>query len=171
MSSLGLAKGDKLFYAKGMAKVILPATLRSKGCDASNANDEEPAQDEMEFSDDEQEAVARANAKQKKRYDLCWGRVFLLACQPALAVKRDHMTGVASQNRGRHACVSPAVALYANHSWPLRRGTLLRGSLRWGTSDRLCCVTALAVRRRRLQEPVLRVGCLLGCAQARQAGR
>lgn len=38
---------------------------RLKGSDASNVHDEEPGEDEIEFSDDEAEAVHRSRLKQK----------------------------------------------------------------------------------------------------------
>jgi hypothetical protein len=50
----------------------------TKGCDASNAHDEEAAQDEMEYSDDEQEAAARAHAKAKRKKCVCGGRCCML---------------------------------------------------------------------------------------------
>jgi H/ACA ribonucleoprotein complex non-core subunit NAF1 len=36
-----------------------------KGSDASNVHDEEPADDELEFSDDEAEAAYRSHLKRK----------------------------------------------------------------------------------------------------------
>jgi H/ACA ribonucleoprotein complex non-core subunit NAF1 len=58
----------------GKAVFCVPATSRFvfvdrikaiKGSDASNVYDEEPADDELEFSDDEAEAAFRSQLKRK----------------------------------------------------------------------------------------------------------
>ncbi|EIW86990.1 NAF1-domain-containing protein [Coniophora puteana RWD-64-598 SS2] len=46
--------------------VFMEALQRMKGSDASNMHDEEPAEDELEFSDDEQEVAARRERKNKR---------------------------------------------------------------------------------------------------------
>ena len=43
----------------------------AKGSDASNAHDEEPGEDEVEFSDDEQEASYRRMLKERFFYVAC----------------------------------------------------------------------------------------------------
>jgi H/ACA ribonucleoprotein complex non-core subunit NAF1 len=45
--------------------VFLNQLKKWKGSDASNVYDEEPAQDELEFSDDEEEAAFRSQRKRK----------------------------------------------------------------------------------------------------------
>jgi H/ACA ribonucleoprotein complex non-core subunit NAF1 len=45
--------------------VFLSQIKHFKGSDASNVNDEEPAEDEIEFSDDEQEAAFKSSRKQR----------------------------------------------------------------------------------------------------------
>lgn len=59
-----IREGEELFYVKTKAKQIIKAELlRKKGCDASNAFDEEVHENEMEFSDDEEETVHRKKEK------------------------------------------------------------------------------------------------------------
>jgi H/ACA ribonucleoprotein complex non-core subunit NAF1 len=41
---------------------------QSKGSDASNIHDEEPAEHELEFSDDEEEAAFKRATKLKRKY-------------------------------------------------------------------------------------------------------
>ena len=56
--------GDKLFYCNNKCKIFNKLNLvGKKGCDASNAFDEEIAENEKDFSDDEEEK----NAKKKKK--------------------------------------------------------------------------------------------------------
>lgn len=50
--------------------VFLREIKRLKGSDASNVHDEEPAEDELEFSDDEAEAAHRQ--RMKKKYTFYW---------------------------------------------------------------------------------------------------
>jgi H/ACA ribonucleoprotein complex non-core subunit NAF1 len=45
--------------------VFLSHLKHLKGSDASNLHDEEPAEDELEFSDDEQEAAFKSSRKRK----------------------------------------------------------------------------------------------------------
>ena len=66
--------GSSVFFApelKAATKYILTSAINSKGTDASGMNDEEPPLDEVEFSDDEQEAAVKMAAKQAKRGESC----------------------------------------------------------------------------------------------------
>jgi H/ACA ribonucleoprotein complex non-core subunit NAF1 len=45
--------------------VFLSQLKKWKGSDASNVHDEEPADDELEFSDDEEEAAFKSQRKRK----------------------------------------------------------------------------------------------------------
>ncbi|KAI0484838.1 Gar1/Naf1 RNA binding region-domain-containing protein [Xylariaceae sp. FL0804] len=68
ISSLGLAFGTKIFYPPKHASYCFSEALRGvKGTDASNWHDEEPADDEVEFSDDEKEAEHKRRQKAKKK--------------------------------------------------------------------------------------------------------
>ena len=56
--------GKPVFYVPAQSTYVLTQLLRSmKGSDASNMWDEEVAEDEIEYSDDEQEAEAKRRAK------------------------------------------------------------------------------------------------------------
>ena len=56
----------EVFHVPRRSKyVFLREIVRIKGSDASNVNDEEPAEDELEFSDDEAEAAHRQHMKRK----------------------------------------------------------------------------------------------------------
>ncbi|KAI9028521.1 Gar1/Naf1 RNA binding region-domain-containing protein [Hyaloraphidium curvatum] len=60
--------GKPVFYAADMAHFVFTKALKAqKGSDASNKFDEEPDEDEREFSDDEEEAEYRRQQKAKKR--------------------------------------------------------------------------------------------------------
>ena len=61
--------GDKLFFCSNRANVINAIELknRSKGCDASNAFDEEVSEDEQDYSDDEEEVQAKIRKKNNKK--------------------------------------------------------------------------------------------------------
>ena len=61
--------GDKLFFCSNRANVINAIELKnkSKGCDASNAFDEEVSEGEKDYSDDEEEVQAKLRRKQNKR--------------------------------------------------------------------------------------------------------
>jgi rRNA processing protein Gar1 len=50
-----IQKGHTIYFVNQKAKTIQPNQLSRKGCDASNAFDEELSDDEMECSDDEEE--------------------------------------------------------------------------------------------------------------------
>ena len=60
---------DKLFYCSNKANVINAIELKNKnkGCDASNAFDEEVSEGEKDFSDDEEEVNAKIIRKKKKK--------------------------------------------------------------------------------------------------------
>lgn len=65
-SSLNLIIGKSLLFPKSKSKLILTKELmKSKGCDASNAFDEEVNEDELEFSDDEEEVHFKNKKKNK----------------------------------------------------------------------------------------------------------
>ena len=61
--------GDKLFFCSNRANVINAIELKnkSKGCDASNAFDEEVSEDEQDYSDDEEEVQAKIRRKKNKK--------------------------------------------------------------------------------------------------------
>ena len=61
--------GDKLFFCSNRANVINAIELKnkSKGCDASNAFDEEVGEDEKDYSDDEEEVQAKIRRKNNKK--------------------------------------------------------------------------------------------------------
>jgi rRNA processing protein Gar1 len=64
----GLFPGKSIFFAKTRSKQVVPNFLiKHKGCDASNAFDEEIQEDEMEFSDDEQEVKFKSRKKSRKQ--------------------------------------------------------------------------------------------------------
>ncbi|KAI6083805.1 NAF1-domain-containing protein [Hypoxylon rubiginosum] len=68
IKAYGLELGTKVFYTPKHASYVFTQTLRQqKGTDASNWHDEEPADDEMEFSDDEKEAEYKRQQKAKKK--------------------------------------------------------------------------------------------------------
>lgn len=68
IKAFGLELGTKVFYTPKHATYVFTQSLRQqKGTDASNWHDEEPADDEMEFSDDEKEAEYKRQQKAKKR--------------------------------------------------------------------------------------------------------
>lgn len=51
-----VTKGEQLYYVKAKAQIIAKRDLlKNKGCDASNAFDEEISESDREFSDDEKE--------------------------------------------------------------------------------------------------------------------
>ena len=61
--------GDKLFFCSNRVNVINAIELKnkSKGCDASNAFDEEVSEDEKDYSDDEEEVQAKIRRKNNKK--------------------------------------------------------------------------------------------------------
>ncbi|XXG99350.1 hypothetical protein Hte_005687 [Hypoxylon texense] len=68
IQAFGLELGTKVFYTPKHASYVFTQSLRQqKGTDASNWHDEEPGDDEMEFSDDEKEAEYKRQQKAKKR--------------------------------------------------------------------------------------------------------
>ncbi|KAJ1960422.1 hypothetical protein IWQ62_004239, partial [Dispira parvispora] len=63
-----VAVGVKIFYLPDHTKeVSLTALSKLKGSDASNIYDEEVAENEVEFSDDEEEAKKRTQLRQRNR--------------------------------------------------------------------------------------------------------
>nr|KAJ3412353.1 hypothetical protein HK105_002374 [Polyrhizophydium stewartii] len=63
-----IAVGMPVFFTKDLVKFVFTQPLRRiKGSDASNLYDEEVAEDQMEFSDDEQEAAFRRELKEKRK--------------------------------------------------------------------------------------------------------
>lgn len=56
----------KVYHVPQRSNFVFMQQIRAmKGSDASNMNDEEPADHELEFSDDEAEAEHRRNLKKK----------------------------------------------------------------------------------------------------------
>ena len=67
MAAAGVATGKQVFWVPAHAVWVFNDTLRVKGSDASNLHDEEVGQDEVEFSDDEQEAEYKRMLKQQRK--------------------------------------------------------------------------------------------------------
>ncbi|KAL4977286.1 Gar1/Naf1 RNA binding region-domain-containing protein [Aspergillus desertorum] len=64
----GLSRGTVVYYVVDHSTFVFTQPLKGlKGSDASNFHDEEVAEDEVEFSDDEQEAEYRRKLKQKRQ--------------------------------------------------------------------------------------------------------
>ncbi|KAL5334660.1 Gar1/Naf1 RNA binding region-domain-containing protein [Aspergillus crustosus] len=64
----GLSRGTVVYYVVEHSTFVFTQPLKGlKGSDASNFHDEEVAEDEVEFSDDEQEAEYRRRLKQKRQ--------------------------------------------------------------------------------------------------------
>ena len=64
----GLSRGTPVYYVEEHSTFVFTQPLKGlKGSDASNFHDEEVAEDEAEFSDDEQEAEYRRKLKQKRQ--------------------------------------------------------------------------------------------------------
>mmetsp|Transcript_27256 Transcript_27256/g.26303 ORF Transcript_27256/g.26303 Transcript_27256/m.26303 type:complete len:115 (+) Transcript_27256:535-879(+) len=69
-SALGELKGKEVFIVQKCMKVVtsdIPKLLNQKGCDASNAFDEEIRKEEQEFSDDELEQRIKREKKEARR--------------------------------------------------------------------------------------------------------
>ena len=60
---------DKLYYCSNRANIVNAIELKNKnkGCDASNAFDEEVSEGEQDYSDDEEEVNAKIKRKNKKK--------------------------------------------------------------------------------------------------------
>ncbi|KAF4611728.1 hypothetical protein D9613_004226 [Agrocybe pediades] len=59
--------GRAVFHVPNRSKFVFVSQIKAiKGSDASNVHDEEPGDDELEFSDDEKEAEWRARLKRKR---------------------------------------------------------------------------------------------------------
>jgi len=64
--------GRKVFHVPRRSRFIFVHQLKLlKGSDASNVHDEEPGEDEIEFSDDEAEAMHRSRFKHRYAYVSC----------------------------------------------------------------------------------------------------
>lgn len=59
--------GQQVCYVVPSSNYVFTETLKSKGSDASNFHDEEVPLEEQEYSDDEQEALAKQSKKKRKR--------------------------------------------------------------------------------------------------------
>ena len=58
--------GRRVYSVPSQCSFVFTEKLKQmKGTDASNMHDEEPGEDEMEFSDDEKEAEYKRSKKQK----------------------------------------------------------------------------------------------------------
>eukprot|EP01112_Ceratiomyxa_fruticulosa_P020590 TRINITY_DN7055_c0_g1_i1.p1 TRINITY_DN7055_c0_g1~~TRINITY_DN7055_c0_g1_i1.p1 ORF type:complete len:572 (-),score=134.08 TRINITY_DN7055_c0_g1_i1:22-1737(-) len=62
-------KGKTVFFVPDFVKFVVEAEVYTKGCDASGDNDLELPPEEIEFSDDEKEAQAKALKKQKNKIE------------------------------------------------------------------------------------------------------
>ncbi|KAJ3511356.1 hypothetical protein NLJ89_g4150 [Agrocybe chaxingu] len=59
--------GREVFHVPAKSHFVFVSQIKAmKGSDASNVHDEEPAEDELEFSDDEAEAAHRSRLKRKR---------------------------------------------------------------------------------------------------------
>lgn len=68
IEDMGLKSGVKVFYVDSHSTFVFTQPLKNmKGTDASNIHDEEVGEDEVEFSDDEQEAEYKRLKKAAKR--------------------------------------------------------------------------------------------------------
>ncbi|KAI9370810.1 Gar1/Naf1 RNA binding region-domain-containing protein [Aspergillus egyptiacus] len=64
----GLSRGTPVYYVEEHSTFVFTQPLKGlKGSDASNFHDEEVGEDEVEFSDDEQEAEYKRKLKQKRQ--------------------------------------------------------------------------------------------------------
>ncbi|TFY71330.1 hypothetical protein EVG20_g1687 [Dentipellis fragilis] len=80
--------GREVFHIPQRSNFVFLAELkRIKGSDASNVHDEEPADYELEFSDDEEEAAYKARAKQRRQ----------ASRDPSVAASSRHSTPVPSR--------------------------------------------------------------------------
>ena len=58
--------GREVFHVPARSRFVFLSQIKAyKGSDASNVHDEEPADDELEFSDDEAEAAHKSRLKRK----------------------------------------------------------------------------------------------------------
>lgn len=60
-----LTRGTPVYYVPQASCFVQPTIIYTRGSDASGEHDEEPPEDELEFSDDEQEALHRRQRKKK----------------------------------------------------------------------------------------------------------
>ncbi|KAJ3278805.1 hypothetical protein HDU76_009731, partial [Blyttiomyces sp. JEL0837] len=101
------AIGVKVYSAPNLAHFVFTKQLRvQKGSDASNVYDEEVAEDEIEFSDDEQEAEYRRSRKEEKRRAAGGNERLLNNAETALAGGRHGLpsgAGGGSQEHGQNS--------------------------------------------------------------------
>ena len=92
--------GDKLYVVDKFKKVVDPAQLSTVGSDASNLYNEEPGPEEVEYSDDEEEARARQEKRAQRN---------ALRSGPQEATKRAFKNSRArnSADRSRHTGQRP----------------------------------------------------------------
>lgn len=70
-NNISINKGEEMFICEDKASLVNKEDLmKKKGCDASNAFDEEVLNDEMEYSDDEQELQIKAIRRQQKKKEM-----------------------------------------------------------------------------------------------------
>jgi len=67
ITSLNFLPGQSVYNVKEKSKYVERNQLSKKGCDASNAFNEEVSEDEMEFSDDEEEMTRRSQIRKRKK--------------------------------------------------------------------------------------------------------
>ncbi|KAA8499159.1 H/ACA ribonucleoprotein complex non-core subunit NAF1 [Porphyridium purpureum] len=65
----GVAVGCAVYLVPELSRFVLPDSIRTRGCDASNFYDEEIDAEQLEFSDDEAESAALRTKKNRKRDD------------------------------------------------------------------------------------------------------
>ncbi|EMD32566.1 hypothetical protein CERSUDRAFT_99296 [Gelatoporia subvermispora B] len=84
-----------VFHVPERSRFVFVRQLkRFKGSDASNVNDEEPAEDELEFSDDEQEAAHKRSLAQRRERTRAGSVVSSRHATPTPSQMRDQdMTG------------------------------------------------------------------------------
>ena len=71
--------GREVFHVPTKSRFVFVSQIKAlKGSDASNVHDEEPADDELEFSDDEAEAAYRSRLKRKCGIFLSFSSLFSL---------------------------------------------------------------------------------------------
>jgi len=63
----GAVTGATVFYPGDASSFVMPDAIKNQGSDASNRNDEEPAPKELDYSDDEEEAMAKAQLRSTRK--------------------------------------------------------------------------------------------------------
>ena len=64
-----MAVNKPVSWVDGHCKFVIPEQLMTKGSDASGEHDEEPNEDDVEYSDDEHEALAKKSSKKKRGHN------------------------------------------------------------------------------------------------------